>query len=352
MIEPDRVLRPLREAESAIARLDTYESPAVLKEALRATWHAIELSLRTLLRSDDTAPDGIRLTAMSATEMPVETVLREIRRRDLVSLPLAGRIHEFQQVLDRAEAGDPKAADADTALDVVRLLETEVERVARSRSRAASTVAADRTSGRAEPDAASWAAPRSAEPHSPIGGGAEQAGSALQALRRGPRRPLWVVAGAVAVLVVVATLLLLRGGAADMERGVEAFGEGRAGVAEQHFRAALSRDEDNVTARLYLARILREQSRLQEAADLLRGAARVAPADAAVRRELGYLFLDLNRPPAAVEQFHTAVELEPDEALNWVGLVVALRRAEDRSADEWLRRAPAEARALLGSARQ
>ena len=162
---------------------------------------------------------------------------------------------------------------------------------------------------------------------------------------------MWVIGSVVTVLIALAVLLLTRGSSADMERGVEAFREGRAGLAEQHFRTVLSRDEDNVTARLYLARILREQARLQEAADLLRNAARTAPEDAAVRRELGYLFLDLDRPPSAVEQFRTAVELEPDESLNWVGLVVALRRADDRSADEWLRRAPPEARALLDSGR-
>jgi Tfp pilus assembly protein PilF len=70
--------------------------------------------------------------------------------------------------------------------------------------------------------------------------------------------------------------------------------------------------------------------------------------DADVRRELGYLFLDLDSPEPAARQFQRAVEIDPDESLNWMLLVEALRRSGDAdAAAEWLRRAPPAAQDRL-----
>ncbi|MEX0907324.1 MAG: tetratricopeptide repeat protein [Gemmatimonadota bacterium] len=322
MTDPDRVLRPLREAEPAIDSLDTYDSPVALLDALRATWHAVERTLRTLLRSDATAPDEIRMTALSPAQMPTETVLAELRRRDLISLELAGRLHELQRAMDRAGESEARPADADVALAVVSQLKAEVSR--RGGGPAPET-------GRGLPSGTAMEPAAADEPDG----------------ARGPRRPLYLLGGVATLLVVIAVLVYPLGRESEMERGVAAFAQDSAGVAERHFRAVLEQDVDNVTARLYLGRILRSQGRTAEAADVLRAAARTAPADAAVRRELGYLFLDLAAPASAVEQFRRAVELEPDDPLNWVGLVTSLRAAGDPAAEEWLRRAPAEARTLI-----
>jgi tetratricopeptide (TPR) repeat protein len=153
------------------------------------------------------------------------------------------------------------------------------------------------------------------------------------------------------LLAAVIALVLLFGRPDELQQGVTAFRANRHGVAEQHFRAALQRDQGSITARLYLARILREQQRYEESANLLREAARRAPQDAAVRRELGYLFLALNRPEQAAAQFRQSVELEPDETLGWVWLVQSLRRANDPAAELWLSRAPAAAQAMLRTGR-
>ncbi|HEX6309098.1 MAG TPA: tetratricopeptide repeat protein [Longimicrobiales bacterium] len=329
MIEADRVLRPLREAEPAIDRLDSYESPAVLTEALRATWHAVERTLRTLLRSDATAPDDIRLTAMSPDQMSTDSVLTELRRRDLISLALAGRVHELRQALQRAERSELRAADADTAQDVVRTLTAEVHGIARRAAAPPKQAHAKHAAAEAE---------------------AEFDEADVVGYRAGlplPRRPLLIAALALVLLVIAILAVVLLGGESEMERGVAAFREDRAAAAEQHFRAALADDEDNNTARLYLARILREDGRTEEAAQLLRAAATSEPDDAAVRRELGYLLLDQNRPEIAAEQFRRAVELDAEEPLNWVGLVEALGRSGDPLAEEWLRRAPAEAQEMV-----
>jgi tetratricopeptide (TPR) repeat protein len=168
-----------------------------------------------------------------------------------------------------------------------------------------------------------------------------------------PRSRPWVLgaaAGATLLVVILAFLLVGRG--ADMEAGIEAFRQQRHGVAEQRFRAVLSDDAENVTARLYLARILRAQGRTQEVAELLQGAARTSPRDPAVRRELGHLFLDLKQPSQAVEQFKIAVEHAPEEQLNWVGLIEALYRAGDPTAEQWVTRAPPAVQAMVRSGRR
>jgi tetratricopeptide (TPR) repeat protein len=327
MMETDRVLRPLRDAEPAIEQLETYESPAALSEALRATSHAVDRTLRTLLRSDASAPDSIRLTAMSPDQMTLDAVLTELRRRDLISLGLAGRVHELRQAVERADRNEVRASDADNAQDVVRCVRDEVRGAAR---RAVETP------------------PLAAAQRPPEFAGARDADEALVVERAGSiRRPQTLAIGALVLLAAVVVAILLLARSSDLERGVEAFRENRKGVAEQHFRSALERDEENNTARLYLARILREQGRNQEAGQLLRAAVTTDPRDEAVRRELGYLFLGLNRAEAAAQQFRQAVELNAEEPLNWVGLVEALRRAGDPSADEWLRRAPAEAQQMI-----
>jgi tetratricopeptide (TPR) repeat protein len=367
MRERDRVLRPLDEARPSIERLATYESPAALQEALRATWHAMETSLRQLLRSDTAAPDDVRLRALSPDDLPFDGVLTELRRIDAISLGLAGRLHQLEQAVRRAESGDVHAADADLAQDVVEALHREVA------ASAAAAEPAPRGEASASAAGAKEAAPRAAyrDEAAPAGIGAR--------LRRGPaheaadtgaddmfeddvarrasrwpsvlRRPMALIAVAALLLVVIVAAVLLYGRSDPMDEGIAAFRAGRGGVAEQHFRAVLQRDADNVTARLYLARVLRDQQRYQESADLLREAARRAPRDAAVRRELGYLFLDLGRPEQAAAQFQQSVELAPDEPLGWVWLVQALRRADDPAADVWLSRAPAAAQAMIRSGR-
>jgi Flp pilus assembly protein TadD len=330
MMDAERVLRPLLEARAHVSALDSYDSPEALAGAVQGTWEAVDRTLRTYLRADVTAPDAVRMTAMSPAQMSSDVVLAELRRHNLVSLVLAGSLHELAHAVERAGRGEVRAADADTARTVVDALVHEVTDVARR-------TAAETSGAVPEPAAA---------PVEPAGPRPVHA-SELPL----PRRPL--VLGAIAVIVVVVALvaILLTRGESSLEQGIAAFRDGRAGVAEQHFRRAIENDGDDVTARLYLARVLRGQGRLQEAADLLRASAAAAPGDAAVRRELGYLFLDLERPTVAVEQLRRAVELEPDDPLNWVALYRAMVQADDHAgAAELLGRAPADAQSRIRDA--
>jgi tetratricopeptide (TPR) repeat protein len=331
MTETDRVLRPLKEAESAIDQLDTYESPAVLTEALRATWHAVDRTLRTLLRSDASAPDHIRLTAMSPEQMTADAVMLELRRRDFITLGLAGRIHELRQALERAESGGVRAADADNAREVVRRVTEEVHGIARRATDSATALSAS--------------PPQHDPPTAPAD---DRHRDVRPRWTRAQARPLLVVGAAALVLAIAVAAVLLLSDSSELEQGIAAFGDDRAAAAEQHFRAALQEDDADNTARLYLARLLRRDGRHEEAAQLLQAAAAQNGSDPAVRRELGYLFLDLDRPESAAGQFRRAVEIDADDPLNWAGIVFALRRSGDSTAaEEWLRRAPEATKQMI-----
>jgi tetratricopeptide (TPR) repeat protein len=159
-----------------------------------------------------------------------------------------------------------------------------------------------------------------------------------------------VIAVAV-ILIVIATVIvaLVMSGGSGIERGIAAFQAGDTATAEGVFQQVAREDPENVTASLYLGRIYRRQGRYEQAATVLLAAVDRAPDDADVRRELGHLFLDLDRPESAVQQYRRAQELAPEDDLNWIGLIRALRAAGDPAADDWLRRAPANVRAALAS---
>jgi tetratricopeptide (TPR) repeat protein len=325
MIDPPRVLQPLDEAEDAIRILRDYETPDQLADAVRVVEGAVERTLRLLLRSDAGAPDALRLAALSPSDLPFEEVVNALRQRSLISLELAGLVHELRQAAGRAAAHQPRAADADVAQRVVSRLRTEIHALGEQPVRSAAHHAVEE---RAVGEVASPVPPPP---------------------RRG-RGLLVGIAVAVAALVLVFLVVgrLADGTAEAMDRAIADFRAGRLDSAEAGFRAVIERDPENVSALLYLGRIHRRQGRYEPAAERLREAVRIAPDDADVRRELGHLFADLRRPDQAIEQYRRAVELDPEASANWLALIRALRAAGSPEADEWLRRAPPEVQAALG----
>jgi tetratricopeptide (TPR) repeat protein len=318
----------LKEEEGAIGRLATYTSPAELADAVVAVRDAVDRSLRLLLRNDPGAPDELRLKALSAKDLPHHELLPALRRRELISLALAGSIHGLEQAADRAVADAAEATDADAARRVVEALRREV--------------------GASSKDPA----PPAFVVKQPVLDAAARPVHEVPPARQGRPYGRLVAVGVVALLVVVAILFVVRnGGPSATAQGVTAFATGDYVVAESHFQSAVRADSGDVTALLYLGRIYRRDARFREAAAVLGSAADRAPDDADVRRELGNLFMDLERPTAAAQQFDRARELAPANALNWIGLIRALRAAGDPQAEVWLERAPPEVRAALTSGR-
>ena len=324
MTEASRVLQPLNEAEDTIAKLGDYETPSELAAAIQTTWAAVERSLRLLLRTDAAAPDELRLAALSPAELPFDRLVPALRQRDLISLQLAGRIHELQQAADRARAGAVRAADADQARAVVEQLRAEVQGGAAAPVREIVHQAVE--SGRVEEAPKMVPLPR----------------------KRSIRRVI-----ALPIVLVILAIMFVWGVTRDspMDRAVTAFRSNRLAQAEEQFLAIARDDAENVDARLYLARIYRRTNRPQEAAQVLREAAALAPDDDDVERELGWFFLDRDQPQSAAAHFRKAMELDPDEDANLIGLITSLRRLGDPEAERLLAQAPPDVRAAFTTAR-
>ncbi len=326
MTDASRVLRPLDEAEHAIHMLEEYRTTEELGRAVVETWHAVDRSLRLLLRTDPDAPDALRLAALSPTELTLDRLLDALRRRDAISIELAGSAHELERAAARSERGDVRAADGDLARRVVALLRDEVTGRRRAEAEEPPLVLAgpDEEAAGAEPE------------------------SALPPERWAGARRLTLAAAVVSVLVLIAfVFVLLRWFDDRMDNAVAAFAAGRLDEAEAAFQEILEDAPEDVTVLLYLGRINRRQGDHAAAADYLRRAARLAPRDPAVRRELGHLFMELERPAAAAEQYQRALEADPGDERAWIGLILALRSAGDPRAEELLRQAPPNVRAVL-----
>ncbi len=321
MIDVNRALQPLDEAAPAIGQLQSYESSAELSSALQETNAAVQRTLRSLLRFDRGAPDDLRMAALSPTELSPDKLIPTLRQRDLISLQLAGTIHELEQASRRAAEGQTRASDADLGLRVVDQLREEVHR-------------------RAERDVRNVA-------HTAVTTGAVEEPPRVVPLASDRGRPLKfaVLGGAVLVLGLLVWALFFR--ASAMDRGVEAYQAGRYSEASQIFQKEVDDDVANATAAFYLARLHRRERRYEDAAKVLRRAVEEQPEDPFLRVEFGNLFLDLNQPDAATRRFQEAIAIDPDNAAVWVQLVRAMRAAGDPNAEVTLQRAPDEARALL-----
>jgi tetratricopeptide (TPR) repeat protein len=340
-MEPDRLLQPLADAEPAIRTLTEYTTPAEITDALEQVWAALERTLRLLLRSDPSVSDAVRMSAFSAAELPSDRVLEELRARQRISMQVAGMTHELRQSVERARVAGPRAADADLALQTVSRLRGELLGLSMPQP-------LDTTSSPGTPVAApaGETGERDVPLHaSGVEGHPHRFGAAWSGRRGPPLVALALAALAVILLVAVAVWWLRRD--TTMTEAVAAFEAGRLQAAEAGFRQVVARRPDDVTAYLYLGRIYRRQDRQDEAARVLQEAVRLDPDDPTVRRELGYLFMDLNRPQAAAEQFRRALTDQPDVAANWIGLIRALRAAGDPAAEDLLRRAPPDVRALF-----
>lgn len=316
-------LRPLVEAADDIRRLDDYDTSRELAAAILAVAEALDASLRARLRGDAQAPEEHRLRALSREQLPSDEVVKSLRTRDLISLETAGTLHQAQAATERAAAGEPRPADAD-------LMRAAVDRVREDFGPSSH----DETARETEADAGP------AEPAEPAEPAAAE--SAL-----GSRWMRWIAAAFAAAFVIGAAWVVTRGGSAEYEDAMAAFRAGRHDSAAAGFEAALEEWPQNVTVMLYLARSYRRVEQPSDAAEVLQRALEVDPEDAAVRRELGHLFMDLGRPASAVAQYERALEYAPEDPLNWAALIRGLRQMGDPRAEQLLRDAPPEVRAVL-----
>ncbi|MEW6747644.1 MAG: tetratricopeptide repeat protein [Planctomycetota bacterium] len=85
-------------------------------------------------------------------------------------------------------------------------------------------------------------------------------------------------------------------------------------AAGQHAREALRLDPDNVSARVYMGRLLLDAGALEEAEPHLRRAIELAPRDTRALLTLGVLLVDRGARDAADELFRRVLEHDPENA--------------------------------------
>jgi tetratricopeptide (TPR) repeat protein len=377
MTESDRALAPLNAVSAAIDKLETYRTPQELAESLQAIGQAVERALRQLLRADTSAPDELRLAALSPTDLPMDRLIPALRKHEIISIELAGMLHELQQAVVRASTNDVRAADADDARATIRRLNDDIiaraDRPVRTAPTPASPPSRGSAAGAPSPYAPSPYAPGAnpPSPYAPRDKSADAADASMRAAAtsavirgdieedahtvssssssRGRRAILPIALLVIVALIIWGVMHFTMGSASPMKTGITAFEQQRWGVAEQNFRAVLKDHPDDVTAGLYLGRVLRVEGRPKDAAVVLNNARKAAPNDADVLRELGGALMDLNQPAAAVTALKQARELDPSNSATWVALIRALRAAGDPSAETELQRAPADAQSKLRS---
>jgi len=321
VIDSTRVLQPLSEAGAAIKKLQDYESQAELASAVQATNAAVQKSLRYLLRADKSAPDDMRLAALSPADLASDRLIPALRQRNLISLDLAGQVHELDLAATRAQQGNIRAADGDLALRTVDHLRAEVSELGERPIREAA--------------------------HSAVEDGPLDKPHAVRPSSNSRAR----LAGALIAIVVIvlAGWLLLR--KSPTEKGVAQFTKGDYSGAERTLNDVANENPGDATASYYLAILYRRSQRYDDAGRVLRRAIDKNPNDKFLREELGNLFMLLNHPDLAAKQYRLAQQQDPKNARYWVKLVEALRAAGDPEADAVLQQAPEEARAMLTTGR-
>jgi tetratricopeptide (TPR) repeat protein len=341
-------LQPLDEAAEPTRRLVEHPAGTEPEQAIQQVAAAVDRSLREALRTDGSAAEHDRLAAPSPDAMALYQVVQSLRARDRISIETAGSVHELGAAAERARSGAVRPGDGDIA------------------RRAVERLRADLTTEAAPPAAADAA---DAAPAAPIAGGpgdgaggdvagghaSDPAGEERPPTRRPPvvrgggRWVAWVGATLAVLFMIGLAWALAGGGNEDYDAGIAAFRAARWDSAAAAFERVLADRPVDVTSMLYLSRAYRRLGRMEEAAGLLREAARVASEDADVRRELGHLFMDLGQPGPAAQQYERAVQADPESAASWAGLIRALRSAGDPRAERVLDEAPPDVRESLGA---
>jgi tetratricopeptide (TPR) repeat protein len=325
--DPESTLRPLRQRAADVEALRAgAPAPALVVRIARAS----ETTLRRMLRDDPTAPVELRLRALSDEDLSTPDLLAELRRRNRLPMELAAAFHDLDLACERISGGaDPGPRDAQLAVQVADGLQAHI----------LSFPADGLLEDPAVPD-----------PDEPVLVGDDE--ELVHEVPRSRRRITWQTWAALAGLAILLVLVIrMRGSDDDLRRGEAALRAGRVAEAEAAFRVSADENPRDPQPRVYLARIYREAGRIPDAEREIQAGLRAAPDDAGLHTEHGYLLLDSNRAPDAVEVFRRAVLSDSTSQRAWAGLVKSLRASgRPTDAEQVLRRAPAGLRALMRTA--
>lgn len=275
----------------ALERLERETNPEDLAASLIECWDAVEQALRALAGT----------TALSG-----QTLVRELRQRNMLSLDDAHALVDFGAAADRARAPQyiPKATDTVTARTAFEQLQSVVDRI--------------------EPARSGHSGPVSPIPAAGPSTGAEESPSMLEVAA--PRRNLLgriiVIAAIVAVAGAGAYYFFVRDSEpADLRRGRQAYAAGDRVMAKTAFAAAAGARPALAEPHIYLGRMAREEGDLATASAELRRAVELEPGNAVAHRELAAFLLATGRPDLARTFYDRALRIDPTDrnAMGYMG---------------------------------
>lgn len=290
-------LDALSSARPIVARLDVGKKSEELAADIVAAWNAVETGLRSLV-------GGSALTG--------QTLIRELRQRQLLSLEQANTLAEFHAARERSAQPEykPTPADVSAARDAFLKLEAGLLGEAPSGADA-----------RFAPGAAATATARARPPAEPT---PLQTFTETQpaAVPVGRSRKSWLVPLiAIIVLLVVGGIawyaISARGGSsAAYSEGVVAYREGRREAAAGAFIKATRDEPADPMPHVYLSRMAREAGRLSTAQEEAVKAVQLGPTNSIALRELASASFAQQNYDAARRFYLRALEVDPADRLS------------------------------------
>jgi tetratricopeptide (TPR) repeat protein len=316
-------LEALNAARPIVARLDIGKNSEDLAADLIESWNVVETGLRSLV-------GGSALTG--------QTLIRELRQRQLLSLEQANALAEFNAARARAARTDyrPTANDVAAARDAFIKLEAGMLGDATSTfAPRAAGVGAPASTARNTVPLNTTAAPtpvNAAAPVTPVGRA---------------RQPWLPVLAAVVLLLIIGGLawyaLAGRGGSnKSFDEGVAAYKEGRREAAAGAFIKATKDDPNDPMPHVYLSRMAREAGNLTTAQEEAVKAVQLGPNNAAALRELASASFAQQNYDAARRFYIRALQVDGTDRLaqGYLGCsLVRLGRLDEGV--RWIQRAGA-----------
>ena len=331
-------LAALDAARPIVARLDVARDPEDVAADILDAWSSCETALRAYL---------------GGSGMGGQTLVRELRQREMLSLDQTHALLEFAAARDRANRPSYRPTGADVAAARAGFQSLE-EALAGGVSPAAYAAQAGYTGAAAGAAAASASpyapgAPRAASPRvvTPVPGVAtagEAAAEGPYADRpeaRGPGRIIAAVVGVALLLAAAGFFFLNRGGSSGaMDDAIALYAQGKREAARSAFDK-IARDDPSLSLpHVYLGRIAREEGDMRSAQSELQMAVRLDPNSNVALREMGSYLLAAGNNELARKFYVRAVQAKPDDrsAQGFLGCAL-LRLGRTQEATTWMQRA-------------
>jgi tetratricopeptide (TPR) repeat protein len=280
-------LRTVSGARAAVGRLDASRDAEDVAAELVEVWSSIETALRGLVGG----------SALSGQDL-----VREVRRRDLLTLAQTHALLDFLTVRERLNDSAYKPTDADVAAarDAVTQLET--------------ALAAPRQEPPPPAPAATPPPPR--EKAAAETSAAPPGARGARARRMIAEFPVWgwILVAVLAVGFAAGTAWFVVRGGDELADGRSMLREGRREAARGEFERVARENPRDAQAHLFLARMAREEGDLARAREHATAAVRADPDNGLAHREMGTILYTLGSYDVARSFLERAIRLRPNDS--------------------------------------